>query len=229
MPLKKQVQVLPKRVALKIRSKFTEYPRQSVSPTTLHSGSIEITFRHGSYSANSQLTDRTLSHKKIHGVLLLKRESFLWIYIYIYMKKCHAKNQNARYRLKFKYSRDDSYDFSKNMFDTLHHMYFYWLYFVKNSSRWSVTIWKNWKMLFIEINCLQSIREWWSLFKVPTCETSITEAIIYKSFGITYCFIHQFTNMEEMAPDRNARCSNVGIKKFKKLISLEKKYDWTQL
>ena len=34
---------------------------------------------------------------------------------------------------------------------------------------------------------------------------SISEIIIYKSFGITYHFIHQFTNMEEMAQKRNGR------------------------
>ena len=46
--------------------------------------------------------------------------------------------------------------------------------------------------------------------------------IIYKSFEITHYFIHQFSNMEEMARKRNGCCSNVGTEKFKTLISLEK-------
>ena len=49
-----------------------------------------------------------------------------------------------------------------------------------------------------------------------------------KSFVIAYYFIHHFTNMEEMARKRNYRCSNVGIEKFKKLFSFEKKYDWNK-
>ena len=133
-------------------------------------------------------------------------------YIYIHntnmMKYC-AINLNERYRLSFKYSRDNTYVFSKNIIDFLQHMYLHWHYFIKNSSRWSVKMWKNWKMVFIEIDWSQRIRERKSLFKVPICSTSISEVIIYKSFGITYYFIHQFTSMEKMARKRNGRCSNI--------------------
>ena len=38
------------------------------------------------------------------------------------MTKYCAKNLNARYRLNFKYSRDNTYVFSKNMFDFLQDM-----------------------------------------------------------------------------------------------------------
>ena len=39
------------------------------------------------------------------------------------MIKYCAINLNARYRLNFKYSRDDTFVFSKNTFDFLQHMY----------------------------------------------------------------------------------------------------------
>ena len=39
------------------------------------------------------------------------------------MTKCCAINLNARYRLIFKYSRDDTCVFSKNSFDFLHCIY----------------------------------------------------------------------------------------------------------
>ena len=38
------------------------------------------------------------------------------------MKYC-AVNLNARYRLNFKHSRDDTYVFSKKLFDFLQHLY----------------------------------------------------------------------------------------------------------
>ena len=151
---------------LQIGAKSTEHPRRSVTPTKLHSISIEITLRHGSYSGNLLLTSRTPSHKNFHGGLPLKRESYLWkknIHKYIYntnMTKYCAINLSARYRLNFKYSRDDTYVFSNNMFDLLQHMHFHWHYFVKVSSRWPATMWENWKMVFIKIALSQSICEW---------------------------------------------------------------------
>ena len=77
MPLQKTNLGAPTKRCLKIRSKFTEHPRQSVTLTKLHNNSIEITLRLGSYLANSPLTSRKLSHKKFHGGLLLKKESYL--------------------------------------------------------------------------------------------------------------------------------------------------------
>ena len=38
---------------LKVQSKFTEHPCRSVTPTKLHSSSIEITLPHGNHSANT--------------------------------------------------------------------------------------------------------------------------------------------------------------------------------
>ena len=121
-----------------------------MTPTEFYSNSVEITLRHGNHSANSPLT----FSKKTDEGLLLKRESYLWkniyIYIYIYihntnmMKYC-AINLNERYRFSFKYSRDNSYVFSRNIIDFLQHMYLHWHYFIKNSSRWSLKMWKNWK------------------------------------------------------------------------------------
>ena len=70
------------------------------------------------------------------------------IYIYIHntnmMKYC-AINLTERYRFSFKYSRDNAYVSSKNIIDFLQHMYLHWHYFIKNSSRWSLKMWKNWK------------------------------------------------------------------------------------
>ena len=57
----------------KIRSKFTERLRRSMTPAKPYGNSIEITPRQGSHSANSPLT----SNKKNHGGLSLKRESHL--------------------------------------------------------------------------------------------------------------------------------------------------------
>ena len=73
MPLQKTNLDSPTMRALKIHSKFTEHSRQSVTPTKLHSNSIEITLRHGNHSANSPLT----FSKKTDEGLLLKRESYL--------------------------------------------------------------------------------------------------------------------------------------------------------
>ena len=77
-------------------------------------------------------------------------------------------------------------------------------------------------MVFIEMDWSQRIRERKSLFKVPICSTSISEAIIYKSFGITYYFIHELTNMEEMARKKKwALFKHLKkFKQFKKFISL---------
>ena len=79
---------------------------------------------------------RTLSHKKTHGGLLLKgfmkKDEYIYEYEYEYiyihnknMTKYRAINLNAGYRLSLKYSRADTYVFSKNIFDFLQHMYLY--------------------------------------------------------------------------------------------------------
>ena len=101
--------------------------------------SIEITLWHRSYSANLLLTSRTLSRKNFYGGLLLKRESDLWKNVYNtnMMKHC-AINLNASYRTKFGIFKDDTYVFSKNMLDFLHHMYLLLHYFIKNSSRYYI-------------------------------------------------------------------------------------------
>ena len=62
------------------------------------------------------------------------------------MKHC-AINLNERYRLSFKYSRDNTYVFSKKkIIDFIQHMYLHWHYLFKNSSRWCATLWKKKKM-----------------------------------------------------------------------------------
>ena len=75
------------------------------------------------------------------------------------MKKYCAKNLNARYRLSFKYSRDDVDAFSWTKFDFIQHMYLHWHYFINNSSKWSVKTWRNWKIVIIEIDWWQRTRE----------------------------------------------------------------------
>ena len=102
-----------------------------------------------------------------------KKKKITYIYIYIHntnmMKHC-AINLNERYRLSFKYSRDNTYVFSKKkIIDFIQHMYLHWHYLIKNSSRWCVKMSKNWKMVSIEIDWSQRIREKKSLIKVPIC------------------------------------------------------------
>ena len=60
-----------------------------------------------------------------------------------------AINLNTRYWLGFKHSRDNKHVFRKKIIiikiiiDFIQHMYLHWHYFIKNSSRWSVKMWKK--------------------------------------------------------------------------------------
>ena len=49
--------------------------------------------------------------------------------------KILCNKSKCKIQVQFKYSRDDTYIFSKQMFDFLQHMYLHSYYFKKNSSR----------------------------------------------------------------------------------------------
>ena len=124
--------MLPQTGLLKIQSKSTgEYSHQSVTSTKLHSNCIEITLWHRRYIVN------ILFHKKAYRWLLLKIEFYIYkIYIIQIWYHYYVINLNA--------GQKKTQFFLVRIIWVIYNTCFYIdIDLSKNSSRWSVTIWKK--------------------------------------------------------------------------------------